>query len=165
MIESKIAVCAVLGNRSYAGIFQFLAYIQKLNPCLRFCCNACFLKSVLIVEDTTYLRLLYNRVQIAFPCNYLIIQTRITKTVIVHSCCHIGQVICIIPINIGDTLIVIFEDIKLVISFQRSGQNLVDVTPLPFNVNLHTRLLFKSISRFLNHQCLGFAGCPHRPHR
>ena len=164
VIESEVGVGAVLSDGGDAGILQLLAHIQEFGPSLRLGGDAGLGESILVIEDAAHLGLLGNGVEETGPLLHGVVEAGVAEAVVVDGCGHVGQVVGKVLINVGDTLIVVLKDVKLLAGLQGSGENFVDGAALPLHADLGAGLLLESSHGLLDDLALGLVRVPHGPH-
>ena len=164
VVEVEVCVSTVQRQRLIAVVFQGLADSQELIPSLGGVDNATGIESVLVVEDTANLGLLYDGVQVASPFFGLIVKASVAEVIITDSVCHLGQVVGVGSVSVADTVVIILEDVQFFARFQRGRNQGVDIAAFPLDVDVCASFSLESVSGGLNCICLNLTGRPHRPH-
>ena len=161
IVEVEVCVSTVQRQRLIAVVLQGLADGQELVPGLGGLGDAAGLESVLVIEDTADLGLLYDGVQVASPLFGLIIEASIAEVIITDSVCHLCQVVGVGGVSVTDTVVVILKDVQLLAGLQSGRNQGVDIAAFPLDVDVCAGFSFESVGGGLNCICLNLTGRPH----
>ena len=161
--ECKVCICTVQCKRLVTFVNHCLACCKELFPCSRRSSDTAVIKDIFVVEDTAYLRLLCNAGKESCPACSYVIKAFEALCIIAWCCCHIGQIIAEIFVNLSNSGVVIFKDVDLFARLQCCLDDCVDITAFPFNIDGCACLLWESFCCFFNYDCLRLSGTPHRP--
>ena len=132
-------VCAVQSHRLDAFVFQCLTHIKELSPCCR-SLNTSLVKEILVVEDTTNLRLLCYARKVSCPLCCLIVEYCVA--VVSISCClsQICKICCPLDPVLGNTGVVVLVKVELLFCLESRTKDVLDVTAFPLDVDCRASL-------------------------